>query len=561
MTFDNSELPLLEVRNLSVRYLAKTQPLTVVQDVSFDLRRGEILGIIGESGAGKSTVGNAIISLLDPNFEVRGIIRFNGKAIDGANGQELQTFRGREIASIFQDHTASLDPLMTVGAQITETVLAANLKACQRQAKTLAIELMGRVGIPEPDRRYSSYPHQLSGGQRQRIAIAIALAGAPQIIVADEPTSALDATVQMQILRLLRRLVDEEMLSIILVTHDMGVISEIADRVLVMKNGQMVEQNATSSILDSPKCDYTRSLLAAVPRLRLSVNSSQPNLTQQSEEHCQQAIPCARDEQASILAVEGISKVFTARAAQQIFGTSSAKFALQDVSLHLARGTVAGIVGESGSGKTTIGRILAGLETADAGKVTLEGDEYEVSRNGRQNGLLGRVQMIFQDPANSLNPRMTIADALAESLRFGLKTKSHKNALSVGEMMDRTGLPRSLLSRYPHQLSGGQQQRACIARTLLARPKVVIADEPTSALDVSVQSEILALLKECVAEQNLSMFFISHDLAVVQDICSSVYILRNGRVEDFGPSNVIFAQSDNPYTRNLIEARPRRFIQ
>lgn len=545
MKLEADRPPLLEVRNLSVRYLAKGGPMTIVRDVSFDLRRGEILGIIGESGAGKSTLGNAIIGLLDPNFEPpEGEIRLNGKAV--VNGRAREALRGRKIASVFQDHTASLDPLMTVGAQLAETILATGRKASRKQAQALAIELMGRVGIQDPERRFMSYPHQLSGGQRQRVVIAIALAGSPEIIVADEPTSALDATIQMQILRLLRRLVDEEMLSIVLVTHDMGVISEIADRVLVMKDGVVVEQDTTASVLETPKNSYTRSLLAAVPRLKISD-------VPQSKHHEEQ-------EGAPILLVEGVSKAFS-NPRMRFFGKRSEKSALQNVSLSLARGTVAGIVGESGSGKTTIGRIVAGLETANAGSIVLDRAKYDVSLRGSKNGLLGHVQMIFQDPASSLNPRMTIAETLVESVRFGLKVQPENKNPGVEAMMDRTGLARSLLDRFPHQLSGGQKQRVCIARALLAGPGIIVADEPTSALDVSVQSEIIALLRECVMEQNLSMLFISHDLAVVQDVCSFVYIMKDGRIEDHGPSRFIFAQSDNPYTRSLIEARPRRFMQ
>lgn len=540
----SEEVPLLQVRNLSVRYLAKSGPMTIVRDASFDLRRGEILGIIGESGAGKSTLGNAIIGLLDPGFETpTGEIRLDGKAI--VNKRERQALRGCRIASVFQDHTASLDPLMTVGSQLAETIVATGREASWKQAQLLAIELMGRVGIPDPERRYKSYPHQLSGGQRQRVVIAIALAGSPEIIVADEPTSALDATIQMQILRLLRRLVDEERLSIVLVTHDMGVISEIADRVMVMKDGQVVEENLTSSVLESPKNDYTRRLLAAVPRLRVSSGRTKDHVGLDPE---------------PILTVEDVSKSFPVPQTR-LFGKKSAKFAVQNASLSLARGTVAGIVGESGSGKTTIGRIVAGLETASAGSIMLDRAKYDVSLRGGRNGLLGRVQMIFQDPASSLNPRMTISETLAESVRFGLKAQPENKVPSIVAMMDRTGLPRSLLNRYPHQLSGGQKQRVCIARALLAGPGIIVADEPTSALDVSVQSEIIALLRECVMEQNLSMLFISHDLAVVQDICSFVYIMKDGRVEDHGPSGFIFSQSDNPYTRSLIAARPRRFMQ
>jgi peptide/nickel transport system ATP-binding protein len=545
MKLEADRPPLLEVRNLSVRYLAKGGPMTIVRDVSFDLRRGEILGLIGESGAGKSTVGNAIIGLLDPNFEPpEGEIRLNGKAV--VKGREREALRGRKIASVFQDHTASLDPLMTVGSQVAETILATGRKISRKQARAHAIVLMGRVGIQDPERRFMSYPHQLSGGQRQRVVIAIALAGAPEIIVADEPTSALDATIQMQILKLLRRLVDEERLSIVLVTHDMGVISEIADRVLVMKDGQVVEDDTTASVLERPKSNYTRSLLAAVPRLRIS---GVPQETHHEE-----------PEGAPILLVEGVSKAFSTPR-MRFFGRRMEKSALQNVSLRLARGAVVGIVGESGSGKTTIGRIVAGLETANAGSIVLDRTKYDPSLRGSKNGLLGQVQMIFQDPASSLNPRMTISETLVESVRFGLKGRPENAAPGVAALMDRTGLSRSLLERYPHQLSGGQKQRVCIARALLAGPDIIVADEPTSALDVSVQSEIITLLRECVMEQNLSMLFISHDLAVVQDICNFVYIMKDGRVEDHGPSRFIFAQSDNPYTRSLIEARPRRFMQ
>jgi peptide/nickel transport system ATP-binding protein len=529
--------------------------MTILHDISFTLRRGEILGVIGESGAGKSTLGNAVIGLLAPEFQqTTGTIEFDGKAIDTMNERERDAIRGRRISAVFQDHTASLDPLMSVGAQLEETILATNEAFSKRQARAHALELLARVGIPEPRRRYHSYPHQFSGGQRQRIVIAIALAGSPDIIVADEPTSALDATVQKQILGLLRNLVDETNVSIVLVTHDMGVIAEIADRVLVMRNGQVVEQDATAAILDAPRNDYTRSLLAAVPRLRIS--KSEPKA--ESGGNMTAVIGKYHDESLALVA-EGVSKAFSPQRWQWGRYQGEAKFALRDVDIRLARGTITGIVGESGSGKTTIGRIIAGLDTAPVGKITIDGNEFDVSQNGRRSGLLGRIQMIFQDPAVSLNPRMTVDETLRESIRFGANMRPFEERPGLASMMDRLGLPRSLLTRHPHQLSGGQKQRVAIARALLARPQIVIADEPTSALDVSVQAEIVRLLKDSITEQDISMIFISHDLAVVQDVCSTVSIFRNGRVEDFGSSDFIFSQSQNPYTRSLIDARPRRF--
>ncbi|RVM23840.1 ABC transporter ATP-binding protein, partial [Sinorhizobium meliloti] len=516
--------------------------------------RGEILGIIGESGAGKSTVGNAILGLLSPEFQqTSGTIEFDGKAIDGMTADERETLRGRRISAIFQDHTASLDPLMSVGAQVEETCLALDSSLSRRAARARAIDLLARVGIPEPERRYRNYPHQFSGGQRQRIVIAIALAGSPDIIIADEPTSALDATVQKQVLELLRILVDETGVSIILVTHDMGVISEITNRVLVMRKGQVVEADRTATILDQPGHDYTKKLLAAVPRLRI------PTGTAKAEDDGQADSPATDSDQNPLLVAEGLSKQFAPQGFAWGIGRSKPRFGLRDVGIRLARGSITGIVGESGSGKTTFGRILAGLDKAPTGRITIGEHAFDVSRSGRRSGLLGRVQMIFQDPSVSLNPRMTIGETLDESIRFGGRIRSGEEPAEVAVMMDRLGLPRSLLGRHPHQLSGGQKQRVCIARALLARPEIIVADEPTSALDVSVQAEIVQLLKDTIAERAMTMVFISHDLAIVQAMCSSVYIFKDGRIEDFGPTEFIFSRSDNPYTRALINARPQRF--
>jgi peptide/nickel transport system ATP-binding protein len=547
--------PLLRVENLGLCLRSAPSSTPILTDVTFVLRRGEILGIIGESGAGKSTIGNAVLGLLAPEFQqTSGTIAVEGKSLTAMTAAEREALRGRRISAIFQDHTASLDPLMSVGAQVEETILSASPALSKRQARAKVLGLMGRVGIAEPERRYRNYPHQFSGGQRQRIVIAIALAAAPDIIIADEPTSALDATVQKQILQLLRGLVDETGISIILITHDMGVVSEITDRVLVMRHGQMVEQNDTTSVLNAPVHDYTRKLLAAVPRLHISavsVNSGDglpdSNRSEQPATHEQ------------FLIAQDVSKQFSAGRFGWCLGAGKPGFALSNIAMRLPRGTVTGIVGESGSGKTTFGRIIAGLDTAPSGRITIGDKIFDVSRNGRRSGLLGRVQMIFQDPSVSLNPRMTVAETLNESIRFGARMRPDDSRDGAAGMMDRLGLARSLLSRHPHQLSGGQKQRVCIARALLARPEIIVADEPTSALDVSVQAEIVRLLKDTISEEAVTMVFISHDLAVVQEMCSSVYIFKDGRIEDFGTADFIFSRSDNPYTRALINARPRRF--
>lgn len=555
MSEENVKTPLLRVRNFDLRHLSASGPVTILTNVSFELDRGEILGIIGESGAGKSTLGNAVLGLLAPEFQqTAGTIEFDGKSIGAMTPGERDALRGRRISAIFQDHTSSLDPLMSVGMQVEETILAVDRSLSRCQARAHAIDLLVRVGIPDPGRRYSDYPHQFSGGQRQRIVIAIALAGSPDIIIADEPTSALDATVQKQILGLLRTLVDETGVSIILVTHDMGVVSEITDRVLVMRKGQVVEQDRTTAILDAPRNDYTRNLLAAVPRLRIAITAVK------TDNGTGRIVSVEKDNGRDMfLVVEGLSKTFPPPGLAWRLGRNSPKFALRDVNIELRRGTITGIVGESGSGKTTLGRVVAGLDTASAGRIVIGGNEHDISKNGRRSGLLGRVQMIFQDPAMSLNPRMTIEETLSESIRFGEISCHDGEHDDLVTMMDRLGLARNLLSRYPHQLSGGQKQRACIARALLARPQIIVADEPTSALDVSVQAEIVRLLNDTITERDITMIFISHDLAVVQQLCDSLYIFRNGRVEDAGPCDVIFSQSSNPYTRTLISARPYRF--
>lgn len=545
--------PLLQMEGFSLEHRSSSATVPVLSDVSFNLGYGEVLGIIGESGAGKSTIGNAILGLLAPEFvRASGTIRLEGEPI--ADQALERSIRGHRISAIFQDHTASLDPLMRVGEQIRETLLALDPSLSSREAREVSLQLMTRVGIPDADRRYRDYPHQFSGGQRQRLVIAIALAGSPDIIIADEPTSALDATVQKQVLALLRTLVDDSGLSVILITHDMGVVADITDRVLVMRKGEIVEEGRTAELLNAPRHAYTQNLLAAVPRLQKTGGGRKSsNVSSQWND--------GRSE-APLLSVQKLSRSFAAAGPKYWPWSETAvtekPFALRDISIDLMRGSVTGIVGESGSGKTTIGRIMAGLEVASEGSVAIDGQGFDVTKPGRRSGILGHVQMIFQDPSLSLNPRMTIEDILGESIRYG--AGRDRSAAGCGAMMDRLGLSRSLLSRYPHQLSGGQKQRVSIARALLAKPKIVVADEPTSALDVSVQAEIVALMKEVIAETGMTMVFISHDLALVQSLCDRIHIFRAGRIEDTGSPDFIFSQSTHPYTRELIEARSGRFV-
>ncbi len=553
-THEIMRAPLLTVNNLTLKHRnagpasGATNPTTILHDVSLDLHRGEILGLIGESGAGKSTLGNAVLGLLSPDFEkTTGSIVFDGTALEGVDAHEWAKLRGRRISAIFQDHTASLDPLMAIGRQVEEAVVANNDETLRKEARAITLDLLARVGIANAADRYNDYPHQFSGGQRQRIVIAIALAGAPDVIVADEPTSALDATVQKQILHLLRDLVDNTGVSIILVTHDMGVVAEVTDRVVVMRHGAIVEEGITSKLLDDPERSYTRSLLAAVPRLRLAAPPPLDGLVD------------AVESSPPILSARNVTKIFSGRSFAW-FARKNQKPALDGVSINLPPGSITGIIGESGSGKSTIGRIIAGLDSANAGELSIEAVRFDIRRPGHRSGVLGNVQMIFQDPAVSLNPCMAIGETLRESVRFASRP-TDDNMVTIGRMLDRLRLPHTLLQRYPHQLSGGQKQRICIARALLAGPRLLVADEPTSALDVSVQAEIVTLLKETTAERGISMLFISHDLALVQALCSSIYIFKDGKVEDAGPPNFIFGHSRNPYTRSLIDARAHRFTQ
>lgn len=550
--------PLLEVTNLSLQYRTTAGPVPILHNVSTSLGRGEILGVIGESGAGKSTLGNAVLGLLGQRFEqISGSVVFDGRRLGRNVGST--DIRNKKIASIFQDHTSSLDPLMSIGKQLEETIRVSQPTLSRQEIRARGIELLTRVGIAAPESRYDDYPHQFSGGQRQRIVIAIAIAGSPDLIIADEPTSALDATVQKQILLLLRRLVDETGVSIILVTHDMGVIAEIADMVLVMRHGRVVEQDAVEVLLDTPSNDYTRKLLAAVPRLRISPDASvsgpdnKAHKTSDLKENRYEA-------PSSFLAARDVCRTFGTSGLPWPFRKAPPVQALDHVSIELKRGNITGIIGESGSGKTTMGRILTGLQTASAGELLINETGFDLSRRGSRNGLLGRVQMIFQDPSTSLNPRMTIGQTLLEAARFARNRTGDACRTEIDRIMDRLGLARSFLLRHPHQLSGGQKQRVCIARALLARPDIIVADEPTSALDVSVQAEILSLLRETVSTGGLSMIFISHDLAVVQELCDFIYIFKDGRVEDAGPSETIFSHSQNAYTRSLVNARSGRFI-
>lgn len=527
---------LLSINALSISIVHRFGDRRIVDDVSLEIHPGEIVGVVGESGAGKSTVGQAVIGMVDEPARIDGgSVAYNGRELVGLGEQERSELRGRDIAVITQDPLTALDPLMTIGDQLVETIVL-RTGATASNAKAKALALLEQVGIPDPATRFSAYPHQFSGGMRQRIVIALALSVDPKIIVADEPTTALDVTLQRQVLDLIRKSCRERGVGVLLITHNMGVIAEIADRVVVMRHGRVVEQGSTSKVLGNPAEPYTKALIASVPRMERSAEAA---------EECKSLD-------------SGDEIVLSAKDLSITFGTNTSIFtrkrhvvrAVNNVTLTLARGETLGIVGESGSGKSTLGRCLAGIIKPTSGAIQIAQDQLHL---GRQN-----LQMVFQDPYSSLNPRLRVGDIVGEALSY-YRVCSTKKELEerVEAALSRVHLPADSSRRYPHQFSGGQRQRISIARALIMQPKILICDEPTSALDVSVQAEILKILRELRRDSELSMIFISHDLAVVRSICQRVMVMRSGNIVESGRCDDIFENPREEYTRALIQAMPR----
>ncbi|MFI5624811.1 dipeptide ABC transporter ATP-binding protein [Nocardioides sp. NPDC051685] len=498
-----------------------------VREVDLTLAEGEILGLIGESGSGKSTVAMACMGLLPKVAQVEaGRFAVCGKDVRGIDQHAWRGVRGGQVGMIFQDAMGALDPSMRVGNQIAEVITRhRGLKG--RERDRAVVDLLRRVGVPEPDKRAGQYSFQLSGGLRQRVAIALALAGDPRLLLADEPTTALDVTVQAGILKLFRQVRDEFGVGVLLISHDMGVIAQTADRVAVMLDGEIVEQGEVNRVLVRPEADYTRRLLAAMPRLGGAVPA-----------------PEAVGPDAPVFEVRDLHKSFRSR------GRTIA--AVRGVSLDVRRGEVLSIVGESGSGKSTLARMLAGLETPTSGEIRIDGRPVE---KRRRRDLRGRLQMVFQHPLGSLNPRLRLGTSVAEPL--GSTSVSAKEARDrVERAIADVDLPVDAARRFPHELSGGQAQRVAIARALVADPEVVILDEPTSALDVSVQAQVLELLKDLRRERDLTYVFISHDLAVVRQISDRVAVMYAGEVVELGETEQVFGDPAHWYTSALLAAVP-----
>jgi len=558
---------LLEIDNLNIRFKLDQETVNAVRDVSITLSSGEVLGIVGESGAGKSTIGNAIVNLLDaPGEIVKGKVIFEGQNLVGMDDKAMRTIRGKRIGMIFQDPQTSLNPIMTIGNQLIETIRFTK-DIDDVSAYNEATELLDSVGIDNPKLRMKSYPHQFSGGMRQRVVIALSLAGNPDLIIADEPTTALDVSVQSQILELIKSLCKKRRLGVIIITHDIGVIANIADRVTVMYNGSIVETGLVRQVLLSPKHDYTKSLIAAVPRSDIKLKRFQSIDFIENNTHRNKRInldnhwlgeKLNQKKSAKAISVIDLNKEFILKNSI-LFKNRIYLKAVNDVSFDINKGESFGIVGESGSGKSTIARLIAGLITVDTGSIKIFDKEVVNNKNkGEVINSQREVQMIFQDPYSSLNPRMKVQDIIAEPIKF-YKTASDDNMIIeiVSDLLNHVGMSKADLLKYPNQFSGGQRQRISIARALASRPKILICDEPTSSLDVSVQAHILNLLKDLQDELGLTMLFISHDLPVIRQMCDRVAVMRKGNICEINTTENIFNKPKHSYTKELISLIPK----
>ncbi|WP_037364011.1 dipeptide ABC transporter ATP-binding protein [Amycolatopsis orientalis] len=515
----------LDIRDLRVSY---ADGAAAVDGLSLSVAPGEIVAVVGESGSGKSTAALAVLGLLPGSARVAGSIELAGHSVLGLRGEDLRKLRGPAAGMVFQEPMTALNPLRTIGFQLAEAIRNHDPKKLRhRRYFDRCAELLDRVGVPEPAARLKQYPHELSGGLRQRVMIAIALAAGPKLIIADEPTTALDVTVQQQILDLLRDIREREGTATLLITHNMGVVADVADRVAVLRNGRLVEEAPAAELFESPKAEYTRELLAAVPQLGSFAHDA-----------------AAEETRKPVLA---LSKVAVEYGGRRV---------VTDVSLTVSSGEIVGLVGESGSGKTTLGNCALGLVTPKSGTVEVLGGPLPKGTGRSARAVRRQIGAVFQDPASSLDPRMTVAQTVAEPLVVHTSAGRGERRRRVRELLDAVELPESVLERYGHELSGGQRQRVSLARALVLGPKLLIADEPTSALDVSVQAAVLEVFRRLHREFGFGCLFVSHDLAVVDSLCDRVAVLRAGELVEEGPAETVLRTPEHPYTQALLLSSP-----
>ncbi|MDC6168613.1 ABC transporter ATP-binding protein [Paucibacter sp. XJ19-41] len=552
---------LLSIQDLKVAFRmgkqgGQMQRALAVKGVSFDVPENSTVALVGESGSGKSVTAMSILNLLPDNAEREGKIEFQGRDLLGCTLPQLQAIRGKEIACVFQDPMTSLNPVFTVAEQIMEPLIK-HMGMSRRQALVRAEELLNEVGIPEPKRRLKAYPHEMSGGQQQRVMIAVALACSPKLLIADEPTTALDVTIQRQVMELMAKLKDTHKMSMLFISHDLGVVGEISDHVVVMRHGQIREKAPVAEIFKNPQDGYTKALLACRPSL-----TENPARLMVIDDHIAgreaQGLGKAKDPNAPvILEARGLKKSFFFK--DGLFGKKEFK-AVKEVNFQLRKGYTLGVVGESGSGKTTMGLTLLRLHEPSGGEVLFEGkDLLKMSGNDWQK-MRRRIQVVFQNPYASLNPRFTIGQTLLEPMEIhGIGTSTADRQARASALLHKVGLDDSALNKYPHEFSGGQRQRIAIARCLTLNPEVLVLDEAVSALDVSVQAQVLNLLKDLQDEFGLSYIFISHDLAVVKFISDEVLVMQNGDVVEQSETQALLAAPKQEYTRRLLGAVPRGY--
>ena len=565
----------LEVKNLNISYPTRKETIVASKDVEFTLERGEILGIVGESGSGKSTIANAIINLIDPPGEITsGSIKIDNYELRD-NEELIQKIRGKKIGFVFQDPQTSLNPLFKIKDQLIETIQT-HLNLNYQDALKKSIQLLEEVGIDNAEKRIEDYPHQFSGGMRQRVVIALAISCEPDLIIADEPTTALDVSIQHQILELLKDLTKKRNLGVIIITHDMGVIAETTDKVIVMRHGLIVEQGDTKELLTNPKSNEARSLVISVPptnkkidRFRL-ISPDGKEITSDSKNLTKKIIKTwgvrEKNKDKKVLQLAGVTKIFDDKSLISNFSfgsknesTNIVEKAVDNVSFELFEGETLGLVGESGSGKSTIAKIITGLVRPSNGEIFYNDISlYNLKRKYQIDKSRGQIQMIFQDPYSSLNPRFKVRDIISEPIKLFQKN-INKNELTQNlyDLIDIVGMSRQSLDRYPHEFSGGQRQRISIARALATRPSLLICDEPTSALDVSIQAQVLNLLKDIQDELHLTMLFISHDLPVIRQMCNRIVVLKNGSVCETKETEELFNNPEHPYTKELIRLMPK----
>ena len=534
---ENSPTPqfILEARNIAVNFKVDRGVVEAVKDVSFVLQKGETIAIVGESGSGKSVTARAIMRLLSKRAQLakETQIILDGEDLIKLTEPQMRKMRGRKISMIFQEPMSSLNPVYTIGSQICE-VLHLHNKISRVDAVRKARELLEEVQIPDPEFRLRQFPHQLSGGQRQRVMIAIALANRPEILIADEPTTALDVTVQAQILNLIKDLKTRHGMAVILITHDLTVVRQFADRVYVMQQGEVKEHNTTEALFSNPQHPYTKRLLSSEPK-----GIAQP----------------LKENTGTILEGKAVRVVYTLKKGGMFNPKYVELVAVDSLDLNLKRGETLGIVGESGSGKTTFGQALIRLTNAQQGEITFDGDRIDGLDRQQLRPYRSRMQIVFQDPFSSLNPRMSVRQLVEEGLIVnGIGSGADDRLARVRKALIDAGLPGHILSRFPHEFSGGQRQRLAIARAIALEPEFILLDEPTSALDLSVQAQIIELLRKLQRERGLSYLFISHDLKVVRALCHRVMVMQNGKIVEQGPVSDVLTNPNTEYTRKLLRA-------